>query len=201
MSCPRATRHLPSCATSPATILKPHTAPPDYLPAHTSLPPTALHPTHPHPLAFTPPAPRHPPPRRTFTDTALSLALTLLNSLIDLVSFSGILFSIYPPLFGALLAYSLGGTAISVALGKPLVGLNFNQEAREADMRWVVWCCWCAIIVLLVCWSDAVRVVLCLVVDVREADMRWGQGAGEVAVDAAAVWGQAGREAGMRWVV
>jgi hypothetical protein len=42
----------------------------------------------------------------------------LLNSLVDLVSFSGILYSIYPPLFAALLLYSLGGTAASVALGK-----------------------------------------------------------------------------------
>jgi ABC-type uncharacterized transport system fused permease/ATPase subunit len=57
-------------------------------------------------------------PRRTFTDTALSLSLTLLNSLIDLVSFSGILYSIYPPLFAALLLYSIGGTAASVALGR-----------------------------------------------------------------------------------
>eukprot|EP00877_Chromochloris_zofingiensis_P002340 jgi/Chrzof1/12106/Cz06g21170.t1 len=73
---------------------------------------------------------------RTFTDTALSLSLTLLNSLIDLVSFSGILYSIYPPLFGALLAYSIGGTLGSIALGKNLVKLNFNQEAREADMRY-----------------------------------------------------------------
>lgn len=57
-------------------------------------------------------------PCSTFTDTAMALSLTLLNALIDLVSFSGILYSIYPPLFAALLIYSLGGTAASVALGK-----------------------------------------------------------------------------------
>jgi ABC-type uncharacterized transport system fused permease/ATPase subunit len=55
-----------------------------------------------------------------FTETALSLSLTLLNSIIDLVSFSGILYSIYPPLFAALLVYSIGGTAASIALGKVL---------------------------------------------------------------------------------
>ncbi|KAG2432912.1 hypothetical protein HXX76_008642 [Chlamydomonas incerta] len=71
-----------------------------------------------------------------FTDTALGLSLTLLNAAIDLVSFSGILFTIYPPLFAALVLYSVGGTAASVALGKNLVGLNFNQEAREADFRY-----------------------------------------------------------------
>ncbi|KAG2448817.1 hypothetical protein HYH02_006168 [Chlamydomonas schloesseri] len=71
-----------------------------------------------------------------FTDTALGLSLTLLNAAIDLVSFSGILFTIYPPLFAALVVYSVGGTAASVALGKNLVTLNFNQEAREADFRY-----------------------------------------------------------------
>ncbi|GIL71843.1 hypothetical protein Vretifemale_2313 [Volvox reticuliferus] len=71
-----------------------------------------------------------------FTDTAMGLALTLLNAGIDLVSFSGILFSIYPPLFAALILYSVGGTAASVALGKNLVTLNFTQEAREADFRY-----------------------------------------------------------------
>lgn len=55
---------------------------------------------------------------RQFTDAALGLSLTILNSLIDLVSFSGILYSIYPPLFAALLAYSIGGTVGSVWLGK-----------------------------------------------------------------------------------
>lgn len=34
--------------------------------------------------------------RRTFTDTALGLSMTLLNAVIDLVSFSGILFSVPP---------------------------------------------------------------------------------------------------------
>ena len=48
---------------------------------------------------------------------------------------AGILYSIYPPLFAALLIYSIGGTAASVAVGRPLVGLNFVQEAREANFR------------------------------------------------------------------
>ncbi|MEW5304061.1 MAG: hypothetical protein WDW36_006696 [Sanguina aurantia] len=73
---------------------------------------------------------------RGFTDTAINLSLTLLNAVLDLVSFSGILYSIYPPLFAALIAYSITGTVISIALGKNLVTLNFNQEAREADFRY-----------------------------------------------------------------
>ncbi len=71
-----------------------------------------------------------------FTGTTLSLAMTLLNSTVDLVSFSGILFSIYPPLFIALLVYSIGGTYASINIGRPLIGLNFLQEAAEADFRY-----------------------------------------------------------------
>lgn len=73
---------------------------------------------------------------RMFTETALAFSTGILNAFVDLVSFSGILYTIYPPLFLALLVYSVGGTAISLQLGKPLVGLNFRQEAREADFRW-----------------------------------------------------------------
>ncbi|XP_057474729.1 ABC transporter D family member 2, chloroplastic-like isoform X2 [Actinidia eriantha] len=71
----------------------------------------------------------------SFTGTALSFSLTLFNAVVDLVSFSNILYGIYPPLFGVLLVYSIGGTAISVFLGKGLVMLNFFQEKKEADFR------------------------------------------------------------------
>lgn len=63
--------------------------------------------------------------------------MTVLQAGIDLISFSGILYSIYPPLFAALLIYSIGGTATSVFLGRKLVGLNFQQEAQEANFRCV----------------------------------------------------------------
>ncbi|KAL1221510.1 ABC transporter D family member 2 [Cardamine amara subsp. amara] len=72
----------------------------------------------------------------SFTGTALSFSLTLVNATIDLISFSNILFTIYPPLFLVLLLYSFGGTAISVFLGKGLVNLNFLQEKKEADFRY-----------------------------------------------------------------
>ncbi|KAI7750310.1 hypothetical protein M8C21_005831 [Ambrosia artemisiifolia] len=73
---------------------------------------------------------------RSFTGTSLSFSLTLFNAIIDLISFSNILFGIYPPLFVVLLVYSLGGTAISIFLGKGLVNLNFMQEKMEADFRY-----------------------------------------------------------------
>lgn len=72
----------------------------------------------------------------SFTGTALSFSLALFNSTVDLISFSNILYGIYPPLFVVLLLYSIGGTAISVFLGKGLVNLNFLQEKKEADFRY-----------------------------------------------------------------
>ncbi|KAL2475849.1 ABC transporter D family member 2 [Abeliophyllum distichum] len=72
----------------------------------------------------------------SFTGTALAFSLTLFNATVDLISFSNILYGIYPPLFIVLLAYSLGGTAISVFLGRGLVTLNFLQEKKEADFRY-----------------------------------------------------------------
>lgn len=72
----------------------------------------------------------------SFTGTALLFSLTLFNAAVDLISFSNILYGIYPPLFVVLLVYSLGGTAISVFLGKDLVSLNFMQEKKEADFRY-----------------------------------------------------------------
>lgn len=72
----------------------------------------------------------------SFTGTALSFSLSLFNATVDLISFSNILFGIYPPLFAVLLVYSIGGTAISVFLGRELVTLNFLQEKKEADFRY-----------------------------------------------------------------
>ncbi|KAJ9562975.1 hypothetical protein OSB04_008135 [Centaurea solstitialis] len=72
----------------------------------------------------------------SFTGTSLSFSLTLFNAIIDLISFSNILFGIYPPLFVVLLVYSIGGTAISIFLGKGLINLNFMQEKMEADFRY-----------------------------------------------------------------
>ncbi|KAM1234839.1 hypothetical protein ACFX2J_004379 [Malus domestica] len=72
----------------------------------------------------------------SFTEIALYFSVTLFSAVIDLISFSNILFSIYPPLFVVLFVYSIGGTVISIFLGKNLVSLNFMQEKKEADFRY-----------------------------------------------------------------
>jgi len=55
-----------------------------------------------------------------------------------LASFSTILWSIYPELFGAIIIYATIGTVVTTLLGQPLVGLNFFQLQREADLRYVL---------------------------------------------------------------
>lgn len=56
--------------------------------------------------------------------------------MIDLVSFSFILYSIQPQLFGAIVAYAAFGTIMTTLLGRTLVGLNFAKLVREADFRY-----------------------------------------------------------------
>ena len=73
---------------------------------------------------------------QSFTSYSLKLIITIITSLIDLVSFSLILWSIYPQLFAAIIVYSAAGTIITALLGKPLVHLNIQQLQREADMRY-----------------------------------------------------------------
>ena len=73
---------------------------------------------------------------RSFTAFSLELFLTIVTSSIDLVSFSFILYSIQPQLFGAIISYALFGTVVTTSLGRSLVGLNFEKLVREADFRY-----------------------------------------------------------------
>ncbi|OVA13938.1 ABC transporter-like [Macleaya cordata] len=73
---------------------------------------------------------------KSFTRTSLTFSLIIFKSVVDLISFSKILYDIYPSLFVVLALYSVGGTAISLYLGRDLVTLNFLQEKKEADFRY-----------------------------------------------------------------
>lgn len=73
---------------------------------------------------------------RSFTRTSLSFLLIILGSLMDLVSFSGILWSKSILLVGVVLGYSLLGSGVTILMGRRLVGLNFNQLRLEADFRY-----------------------------------------------------------------
>jgi putative ATP-binding cassette transporter len=87
---------------------------------------------------------------RTFTSGVLNLSLGLLNAVVTLVSFIGILWIASGPLSVAVggmnlvipgymvwaaLVYAMAGSAITWVLGRPLVRLSNEQQAREADFR------------------------------------------------------------------
>ncbi len=73
---------------------------------------------------------------KSFTIQSLSFLLTILNSVIDVISFTGILWSISVSLSIFLILYAVAGTFIAVIFGNKLIPLNFNQLRREADFRY-----------------------------------------------------------------
>lgn len=87
---------------------------------------------------------------RLFTSGALSLSLGLLSSVVTLISFVGILWTLSGDLSFALfgrpivipaymvwvaLVYSFLGSYLAHWIGKPLISLNFMQQRYEADFR------------------------------------------------------------------
>jgi putative ATP-binding cassette transporter len=72
---------------------------------------------------------------RAFTSTTLSFTLIFLNAILAAVSFSGVLWTISPLLFGVAVGYAALGTLMTVVLGRPLIGLNYAQSGREANFR------------------------------------------------------------------
>jgi len=73
---------------------------------------------------------------RAFTNTSLQFILTVVISAVDLVSFSVILFSIYPELFLVLIGYSSVGTYLTYRIGNRLILLHFDRLQKEADFRY-----------------------------------------------------------------
>jgi len=87
---------------------------------------------------------------RDFTGNTLNLTLGVINSVVTLVSFVGILWVVSGPLsftlkghaftipgymvFAAII-YAIGGTFITYYLGRPLIRLSNQQQQREADFR------------------------------------------------------------------
>ncbi|MEM6613976.1 MAG: SbmA/BacA-like family transporter, partial [Cyanobacteria bacterium P01_C01_bin.72] len=73
---------------------------------------------------------------RSFTRTSLRLLLSILDSVITLVSFVGVLWAISSSLSLVLVGYAVFGTVVTVVLGRRLIGLNYTQLQREADFRY-----------------------------------------------------------------
>ncbi|HEY9640898.1 MAG TPA: SbmA/BacA-like family transporter, partial [Coleofasciculaceae cyanobacterium] len=72
----------------------------------------------------------------SFTATSLNFLLLLLGAVIDVISFTGILWSISRFLAVFLVGYALVGTLVVAFFGRKLITLNFNQLRREADFRY-----------------------------------------------------------------
>lgn len=72
---------------------------------------------------------------RAFTTTTLSFTLLIVNGTLTAISFSGVLWSISPMLFGVAVAYAVCGSALTIILGRPLIRLNYNQLDMEANFR------------------------------------------------------------------
>lgn len=71
----------------------------------------------------------------SFTAYSLSFFLTITDTIIDLCSFSGILYSIMPKLFIAIIVFASVGTLCTILIGKVLIKLNYESLQREADFR------------------------------------------------------------------
>jgi putative ATP-binding cassette transporter len=72
----------------------------------------------------------------SFTGTSLQFLSIIFFSLVQLISFAGILWSISIPLVLILVAYAAVGTIVTLFFGKRLISLNFLQLRREADFRY-----------------------------------------------------------------
>ena len=72
----------------------------------------------------------------SFTSTSLDFLTEILASMIQLIVFIGVLWSISTLLVLILVAYAAIGTLVVVVFGKKLINLNFMQLKREADLRY-----------------------------------------------------------------
>ena len=72
----------------------------------------------------------------TFTQKTLYFFLIIAGAVIQLIAFSGVLWSISQALVYFLVIYAIVGTLVTtVVFGRVLIGLNFFQLKREADFR------------------------------------------------------------------
>ncbi|MEG3838323.1 MULTISPECIES: ABC transporter ATP-binding protein/permease [unclassified Microcoleus] len=73
---------------------------------------------------------------RSFTRTSLSFMLLILGSIVNIISFTGILWSISKQLSIFLIIYAIVGTTATLVFGQRLVPLNFEQLKKEANFRY-----------------------------------------------------------------
>ncbi len=73
---------------------------------------------------------------KLFTTGVLNFFLVIINSLVTLIGFLGVLWAVSGQLVSVLFVYATVGTGVSMLFGRRLVGLYFNQYQREATFRY-----------------------------------------------------------------
>lgn len=73
---------------------------------------------------------------KTFTQRTVSFGLTVVNAIITILAFAGVLWSITPWLLVVGVGYAVFGSTMTLLLGRRLVGLNNLQLKKEADLRY-----------------------------------------------------------------
>lgn len=73
---------------------------------------------------------------KLFTQGALKFLLIILDSVITVLSFATVLWSISHLLSMTVLIYSIVGTVVTILFGRRLIGLNYKQEEFEANFRY-----------------------------------------------------------------
>jgi putative ATP-binding cassette transporter len=73
---------------------------------------------------------------RNFTVDSLGYALLVVNSVMTLIGFLGVLWSISGTLVGVALVYATVGTFMCFVIARRLVGLHYDKYQKEADFRY-----------------------------------------------------------------
>ena len=73
---------------------------------------------------------------KNFTTSSLAFFLIALNSLVTLIAFIGVLWTISGMLVGTMVIYATVGTALSVLIGRKLVNRHYLQYEKEANFRY-----------------------------------------------------------------
>jgi len=71
-----------------------------------------------------------------FTTNSLAFFLIALNSLVTLIAFIGVLWTISGKLVVIMVFYAVVGTALSILIGRKLVRLHYQQYEKEANFRY-----------------------------------------------------------------
>lgn len=73
---------------------------------------------------------------RNFTLDSLGYAMLVVNSVMTLIGFLGVLWSISGLLVGVAMIYAVTGTFLCFVIGRRLVGLHYDKYQKEADLRY-----------------------------------------------------------------